>query len=264
MKSLSSLMITSAVIAVSTTASAALVAGDIAIVGYQASGLVTDSIAFASLVNLDAGTVVYFTDNGFTTGSGFRGVLSTDNDGNENLMKFTVGSGGLAAGTVISSRSTAYASNWTLSGQISSTGGTAAYSQLSLSSTGEQITALISDNVQPLLSGYTSIYNFDNTGAYEAATTSGTGQLAPGLVQGTSAILLPSPTSANFANFNFAAFSGAADRATWLARIGTASNWTTSAATTDTADGSFSVGAVPAPGAVALLGLAGLVSRRRK
>ncbi len=263
MKSLSSLMITSAVIAVSSTASAALVAGDIAIVGYQASGLVTDSIAFASLVNLDAGTVVYFTDNGFTTGSGFRGVLSTDNDGNENLMKFTVGSGGLAAGTVISSRSTAYASNWTLSGQISAPG-TAAYSQLSLSSTGEQITALISDNVQPLLSGYTSIYNFDNTGAYEAATTSGTGQLATGLVQGTSAILLGSPTSANFANFNFAAFSGAADRATWLARIGTASNWTTSAVTTDTADGSFSVGPVPAPGAVALLGLAGLISRRRR
>ncbi len=153
MKSLSSLLITSAVIAVSSTASAALVAGDIAIVGFQASGVTTDSIAFASLVNLDAGTVVYFTDNGFTTGSGFRGVLSTDNDGNENLMKFTVGSGGLAAGTVISSRSTAYASNWTLSGQISSTGGTATYSQLSLSSTGEQITALISDNVQPLLSG---------------------------------------------------------------------------------------------------------------
>ena len=263
MKSLSSLLITSAVIAVSSTASAALVAGDIAIVGYQASGLTTDSISFASLVNLDAGTVVYFTDNGFTTGTGFRGVSGTDNDGNENLMKFTVGSGGLAAGTVISSRSTAYASNWTLSGQISAPG-TAAYSQLSLSSTGEQITALISDNVQPLLSGYTSIYNFDNTGAYEAATTSGTGQLAPGLVQGTSAILLGSPTSANFANFNFAAFSGAADRATWLARIGSSANWTTSAATTDTADGSFSVGAVPAPGAVALLGLAGLVSRRRK
>ena len=264
MKSLSSLLITSALIAASTTASAALVAGDIAIVGFQASGVTTDSISFATLVNLDAGTVLYFTDNGFTTGSGFRGVLNTDNDGNENLMKFTVGSGGLAAGTVISSRSTAYASNWSLSGQIANVGGTAAYLQLSLSSTGEQITALISDNVQPLLSGYTALYNFDNTGAYEAATTSGTGQLAPGLVQGTSAILLPSPTSANFANFNFGAFSGAADRATWLARIGNSANWTTSTATTDTADGSFSVGAVPAPGAIALLGLAGLVSRRRK
>ena len=263
MKSLSSLLITSAVIAVSSTASAALVAGDIAIVGYQASGLTTDSISFASLVNLDAGTVVYFTDNGFTTGGGFRGVSGTDNDGNENLMKFTVGSGGLAAGTVISSRSTAYASNWTLSGQISAPG-TAAYSQLSLSSTGEQITALISDNVQPLLSGYTSIYNFDNTGAYEAATTSGTGQLAPGLVGGTSAILLASPTGANFANFDFGAFSGAADRDTWLARMAISANWKTSSATTNTADGSFSVTAVPTPGAAALLGLAGLIARRRR
>ena len=68
----------------------------------------------------------------------------------------------------------------------------------------------------------------------------------------------------SFQNFNFAAFSGQADRATWLARIGNSANWTTSAATTDTADGSFSVGAVPTPGAVALLGLAGLISRRRK
>jgi MYXO-CTERM domain-containing protein len=263
MKSLSSLLITSALIAASTTASAALVAGDIALVGFQASGLTTDSIAFASLVNLDAGTVVYFTDGGFTTGSGFRGVSSTDNDGNENLMKFTVGSGGLAAGTVISSRSTAYASNWTLSGSVYATG-SGTYSQLSLSSTGEQITALISDNVQPLLSGYTALYNFDNTGAYEATTSASTGQLAPGLVGGTSAILLGSPTSANFANFNFAAFSGAADRATWLARIGNSANWTTSTATTDTADGSFSVTPVPSPGAAALLVLAGLVARRRR
>ena len=88
--------------------------------------------------------------------------------------------------------------------------------------------------------------------------------MAPSLVQGTSAILLGSPTSANFANFNFAAFSGAADRATWLARIGNSANWTTSTATTDTSDGSFSVGPVPSPGAIALLGFAGLVARRRR
>ena len=266
MKSLSSLLITSAVIAASSTASAALVAGDIALVGFQASGTPYDSFSFASLVNVDAGTVLYFTDNGFTTGTGFRGVSATDNDGNEGLVKYTVGASGLAAGQVVSSLSTNTANGvWTLSGLVyGSTVGSGSYAPLAFSSTGEQFTVFQSSNAQPMLSGYTALYNFDNTGAYEAATTSGTGQLAPGLVQGTSAILLGSPTSANFANFNFAAFSGAADRATWLARIGNAANWTTSAATTDVADGSFNVGAVPAPGAVALLGLAGLVARRRR
>ncbi|MSR34621.1 MAG: hypothetical protein EXS12_07490 [Phycisphaerales bacterium] len=67
----------------------------------------------------------------------------------------------------------------------------------------------------------------------------------------------------SFQNFNFAAFSGAADRATWLARIGNAANWTTVSATTNVADSSFVV-SIPAPGAVALIGLANLVARRRR
>ena len=264
MKSLSSLLITSALIAASTTASAALVAGDIALVGFQASGVTTDSFSFASLVNVDAGTVLYFTDNGFTTGAGFRGVSATDNDGNEGLVKYTVGANGLAAGQVVSSLSTNTANGaWTLSGLIYGTG-TGSYAPFGLSSTGEQFTVFQSSNAQPMLSGYTALYNFDNTGAYEAATTSGTGQLAPGLVGGTSAILLASPTGANFANFDFGAWIGSADRATWLARMGNSANWTTSSDTTNTADGSFSVTAVPTPGAVALLGLAGLVARRRR
>ena len=278
MKSLSSLLITSALIAASTTASAALVAGDIALVGFQASGSPSDSFSFATLVNVDAGTVLYFTDNGFstatsTTSAGFRGVTSgptpaADNDGNEGLIKYTVGANGLAAGQVVSSLSTNTAKGaWTLTGVIDSTA-TSAYAPLNFSASGEQFTVFQSSNARPMLSGYTSLYNFDNTGAYEAATSSSTGQLAPGLVQGTSAVLLNNITN-SFQNFNFAAFSGPADRATWLARIGNAANWTfagTSAVpvATNVADGSFSVTPVPSPGAVALLGLAGFVARRRR
>ena len=271
MKSLSSLLITSAVIAASTTASAALVAGDIALVGFQASGATVDSFSFATLVNVDAGTVLYFTDNGFTTttGSGatagFRGVTSLDNDGSEGLVKYTVGASGLAAGQVVSSLSTNTAKGaWTLSGLVyGTTVGSGSYAPLSFSASGEQFTVFQSSNAQPMLSGYTSLYNFDNTGAYEAASSSSTGQLAPGLVQGTSAVLTNNILT-SFQNFNFAAFSGPADRATWLTRMGNASNWTFASVTTNVADGSFSVGAVPSPGAVALLGLAGLVARRRR
>ncbi len=249
-----------AVALIAGSASAALVAGDIAIVGFQASGIGSDSISFATLVNLNAGTVLYFTDNGYT-GTAFRGVTSADNDGNENLMKFTVGAGGLAAGTVVSSKSSAYAGNWTLTGAIHTTG-TGSFAQLSLSSTGEQVTVFASTNVQPMLSGFTALHNFDNTGAYEAATSSSTGQLVAGLIQGTSAFLVSN--AANFANSPYAAVSGAADRDTWLARIGDAANWTFATATTDTPDGSFSVGAVPAPGAATLIGLAGLITARRR
>jgi MYXO-CTERM domain-containing protein len=277
MKSLSSLLVTSALIAASTTASAALVAGDIALVGFQASGSPSDSFSFATLVNVDAGTVLYFTDNGFSTGAsaGFRGVTggptpAADNDGNEGLIKYTVGANGLAAGQVVSSLSTNTANGaWTLTGLIyGTTVGSGSYAPLSFSASGEQFTVFQSSNAQPMLSGYTALYNFDNTGAYEAASSSSTGQLAPGLVQGTSAVLLSNTTN-SFQNFNFAAFSGQADRATWLARIGNVANWTfagTSAVpvATNVADGSFSVTPVPSPGAAALMVLAGLVARRRR
>ena len=169
MKSLSSLLITSALIAASTTASAALVAGDIALVGFQANGT-PDSFSFATLVNVDAGTVLYFTDNGFSTGAsaGFRGVTSLDNDGSEGMVKYTVGASGLAAGQVVSSLSTNTANGvWTLSGLVyGTTAGSGSYAPLSFSSTGEQFTVFQSSNGQPMLSGYKALYNFDNTGAY--------------------------------------------------------------------------------------------------
>ena len=272
MKSLSSLLITSALIAASTTASAGLVAGDITIVGYQASGS-PDSFSFATLVNVDAGEVLYFTDNGFTTGTGtgagFRGVSSTNNVGNEGFIKYTVGANGLAAGQVVSSLSTNTANGaWTLTGLVNSTTGTGSYVAPNFSTSGDQITVFQSSNAQPMLSGFTALYNFDSSSGYEAATDSNKGQLAPGLVQGTSAVLTNNLLN-SFQNFNFAAFSGPADRATWLARMGDVANWTfagTSAlpVATNVADGSFSVTPVPSPGAVALLGLAGLVARRRR
>jgi hypothetical protein len=247
------------------TNGATLTVGDIAIVAFQASGAGTDSFSFATLKDVDAGTIIYFTDNGYSSSGtvGFRGVTATDNDGNEGLIKFTVGSSGLLAGKVVSSKSTAYTTAatgmWTITGNVNSTIApptqTGAFAPLSFSASGEQFTAFISTNAnQPLLSGFTALYNFDNTNAYEVSTSSSTGELAPGLVQGTSAVLLDGAVSTkNYATFNFGAFTDSADQATWLTRFGTASNWTLGSATTDAADGTFSV--VPEPSAQALLGI---------
>ena len=234
----------------------ALIAGDVAIVGFQASGVTTDSVAFVTFVDLAPGTVLYFTDNGWT-GSAFRGVSATDGDGNENLMRFTVVNT-IVAGTIIGSKTTSADYAWTLSGLVGP--GTSAYAQLSLSSTGEQVTILESTNLaNPIFSDFTALYNFDNTSAYEAATSASTGSLAPGLVQGTSAVLLTSAANSALFNLNTLA---SGTQAEWLAAIGNASNWTTGTGTADAGSGFINV--VPAPGALALLACAGMAGSRRR
>ena len=234
----------------------ALIAGDVAIVGFQASGVTTDSVSFVTFVDLAPGTVLYFTDNGWT-GSAFRGVSATDGDGNENLMRFTVVNT-IVAGTIIGSRTTSADYAWTLSGLVGP--GTSAYAQLSLSSSGEQVTILESTNLaNPIFSDFTALYNFDNTSTYETATSSSTGSLPTGLVQGTSAVLLAS--ALNSATFNLNTLTSGT-QAEWLAAIGNASNWTTGTGTADAGSGFINV--VPAPGALALLACAGMAGSRRR
>ena len=234
----------------------ALIAGDVAIVGFQASGVTTDSVAFVTFVDLAPGTVLYFTDNGWT-GSAFRGVSATDGDGNENLMRFTVVNT-IVAGTIIGSKTTSADYAWTLSGLVGP--GTSAYAQLSLSSTGEQVTIFESTNASnPIFSGFTALYNFDNTSTYETATSSSTGSLPTGLVQGTSAVLLTSAANSALFNLNTLA---SGTQAEWLAAIGNAANWTTGTGTADAGSGFINV--VPAPGALALLACAGMAGSRRR
>ena len=234
----------------------ALISGDVAIVGFQASGVTTDSVSFVTFVDLAPGTVLYFTDNGWT-GSAFRGVSATDGDGNENLMRFTVVNT-IVAGTIIGSRTTSADYAWTLSGSVGP--GTSAYAQLSLSSSGEQVTILESTNLaNPIFSDFTALYNFDNTSTYETATSSSTGSLPTGLVQGTSAVLLAS--ALNSATFNLNTLTSGT-QAEWLAAIGNAANWTTGTGTADAGSGFINV--VPAPGALALLACAGMAGSRRR
>jgi len=236
----------------------ALIAGDVAIVGFQASGVTTDSVSFVTFVDLAPGTVLYFTDNGWT-GSAFRGASATDADGNENLMRFTVVNT-IVAGTIIGSKTTSADYAWTLSGLVGASPITGSYQQLSLSSTGEQVTIFESTNLaNPIFSDFTALYNFDNTSAYETATTSATGSLPTGLVQGTSAVLLTS--ALNSATFNLNTLTSGT-QAEWLAAIGNASNWTTGTGTADAGSGFINV--VPAPGALALLACAGMAGSRRR
>ena len=174
MKKILNLIALLSLVGLGQTNAATLAAGDIAIVAFQASGVGTDSFSFATLKDVDAGTIIYFTDNGYSASGtvGFRGVTATDNDGNEGLVKFTVGSSGLLAGKVVSSKSTAYTTAatgmWTTTGLVNPSvpAQTSTFTTLSFSSTGEQFTAFTSTNAnQPLLTGFTALYGFDNTTA---------------------------------------------------------------------------------------------------
>lgn len=209
-----------------------LTPGDIALIGYINNGN-PDSFSFVNLVPIGSGTVIYFTDNGWT-GSAFRGVSSTDTDGNENLIKFTANVD-LPAGTVIRSSDTSSSNfTWTKSGSVVS-GLAGSYADLSLAqgtglSNGDQITAVQTTGTNPLLSGYTSISQIDYTGAFEDATSSNTSNVAPGLSQADNTAVLFN-NSATYAAFNLNTLSSGT-KADWLAAINNAANWTFGSNTT--------------------------------
>lgn len=70
---------------------AALVAGDINVIGYRADA--DDAIAFVTWQPLSAGTTIYFTDSGFFDDGTMRD--------SENIMSWTAPTGGIVAGTVV-------------------------------------------------------------------------------------------------------------------------------------------------------------------
>ncbi len=194
--------------------------GDIAIVGYITNGS-PDTFSFVNFVPLDSGTVIYFTDNGWTS-TQFRGVSSTDGDGNENLIKFTANNT-IAVGSVIRSNDSSPNFTWTTSGSIPGTSA-GSFANLSLSGSGEQITAVQSGTNNPLFSGYTPIFQIDNTGTFENATSSTEGNIATGLSQLANTAVLFSDTK-SYAAFNLNSLN-ATNKSTSLAAINNSTNWT--------------------------------------
>ncbi|MEH2068768.1 MAG: Ig-like domain-containing protein [Nostoc sp.] len=215
-------------------ASTILTHGDIAIAGYINNGS-PDSFSFVNLVPIGSGTVIYFTDNGWT-GSGFRGSSATDGDGNENLIRFTANND-IPAGTVIRSIDTSTNYTWTKSGQIGTTSA-GSYNDLSLGQGGDQIAAFQSTNTSnPLNSGFTAIYQIDYTGVFENATDSSSGNVIPGLSQADNTAVItntsPGNTASNpatYAAFNLNTLSSGT-KAQWLAAINNPANWTFGSAT---------------------------------
>jgi uncharacterized protein len=132
--------------------------GDIALVG-AGSDTGVKSLAFVVLVDVNEGTVINFTDNGWLAAGGFRT--------GEGVVSYTVPAGGLTAGSVI-----------TISGLTGS---------LNPSSSGDQITVFQGDLATP--SVLFAVDFADGNAAYAGdATNSNTSAVPTGLTFGDNAL----------------------------------------------------------------------------
>jgi len=173
--------------------------GDVIIIGYAADTAV-DEFSWVPLVNLAPGTKLYFTDAGYNTVDGnFMGTNLTD----EILIKYTVPSGGIAAGTVFTVTEGVLAADYAVIN--GSKFGSDFNGQLSLPNAGDQITVFQSTddenipatfgntNFTPLfmVNGSSLSFTALNVGSTEITPTSNIDNLtnlAPGLTQGTNAV----------------------------------------------------------------------------
>lgn len=251
-----------------THSAAALIAGDIAIIGFTDNGA-PDSFVVTTLAPLAAGEIIYFTDNGWT-GSGFRGA-GTDGDGNENLIALTIDVA-LPAGAVLTSPVNTASVTWTASGAIPGAA-TGTFANLAIAGGGDQITAFQGPTSNPLASPTASLYLMHNASdVFTPATVASETAIPPGLsiAAGTVAHLGPTPapdffggsfgldgTDPDVANLQ----TNGGTQSQWLAVIADRDNWLQSAAALP----SLNVLPVPEPGSSALAALAaGLLLRRRR
>ncbi|MEM6400427.1 MAG: ExeM/NucH family extracellular endonuclease [Cyanobacteria bacterium P01_D01_bin.116] len=187
----------------------ALNAGDIAFVQYNADG--TDNFAFVALVDIAVGEQINFTDNGWQSSGSFRA--------NEGVITWTA-TAAVTAGTVLTIDNTPSAS----AGTVSASG------SLNFSGSGDQVIAYQGTD--------TMIAALNNEGAatWQAdATSSSTSALPQGLINGTNAVAL---TETDNVVYNGPT---TGDKATLLAALNDASNWSGSNSANQTFSGSFTV-----------------------
>ncbi len=203
--------------------------GDVALVGWVDNGSPNDVYALVALADLPAGPILYFTDNGWDgVSGGFRNTNGpTDGNGNETLAMLTVNST-IAAGTILDTTQTSASFTWTTSGAIpGATSGT--FGSLVLTQSGDQVYVFQDDDGQNPMNVGAKVHLFvlDDTGAFEDATTTGEGNVPPGLSEAghTALTFQQSGSTQNFMGFNTSAIAhGSKDQ--WLAAIHDPANWT--------------------------------------
>lgn len=197
-----------------------LSAGDIAFVGVNSDG--SDDFAFITLVDLEAGTEIRFTDSGWISTGSFRN--------SEGAVKYTAPSA-ISAGTVIIGDASASGSDFT-----SDNDADVGNNGLNLSSSGDQILAFQGASSSPT---FIAAINFDGSTWVADATSSNNSALPAGLTDATNAVSVPEADNMIYSGTT------SGTEAELLAAINNASNWTTDDATPYSFTSlSFSIGAV--------------------
>ena len=176
-----------------------LSAGDIAIIGFTADD--PDQFSFLALADIAAGETIYFTDSGWYADGTLRNT--------EGTLSWTAPAA-IAAGTVIT-----YVAGGSNPG-FASAGGS-----FSLATSGDQITAYQLDGTDmvPLFAVTSDSTAFDAT-----ATSSNTTAVPPGLTVGSTAVAVGASATNDFDNVWYGGPTSG-DRATLLAAIADAANW---------------------------------------
>lgn len=180
-----------------------LAAGDIAFVGYDADN--PDDFAFVILRDIEAGTTITFTDNGWSTTT--------------NALRTTEGSYTYTAPTALSAGTVIHPTTDSTKGGVNTPVYTSTDApNFSFNTDGDQIIAYQGSAANPTL--LYAINFADGTGTFAAnGTNASTSALPPGLVLGQTALALGTDNG----RYN-GTLSGTRDQL--LAAIGTAGSWT--------------------------------------
>lgn len=217
-----------------------LSAGDIVIIAINGDTDATygRGFSFMPLVNLEAGTEIYFTDYGW---SDVAGSFITSTAVSDVFVKYTVPAGGISAGTIIRNASNS-TTNFTFYYAYGSS--TFDYVNLVGVSASDEVLAFQGSIASPTFIfavSYVSTTNVASGWATSVPTSgvsSGTGSALPGSGNASVIDLVDDVTALSFnqvasANDN-CAYTGpttATDKAGWQARISNYSNWTFNDAT---------------------------------
>jgi uncharacterized protein len=191
----------------------ALNRGDIAFVLYNADN--TDNFAFVSLVNIPAGEVILFTDNGWLNTNAFRP--------GEGIITWTAPAGGVAAGTVITIDTTPS----TTAGSVTET------LDLNFSATGDQIIAFQGSLASP--TPIAALNNDGNSVFQTTAADTNTSALPQGLVLGESAVAIAEIDNARYTGIT------TGDKATLQAALFNPANWAGDDNINQTFSGTFTI-----------------------
>lgn len=199
-----------------------LKSGDLALVGWDDTQN-SNRFSFLTLANIPSGSVVYFTDNGWSN-TQFRGASANGGDGNETLLKFLAVQA-LPAGTLVRLVDANSAVEW-IRGDTIPGGGTTKFKDLVLSASGgDQICVFQGPAANPLWSPTVHLFVLDDSGAFEDALDVNTGNIPPGLIAGKTALTFaqsgPSQHVMAFTNFD----GQARNKGQWLAAIANSNNW---------------------------------------